>query len=43
MAAPARAAFLNECFGVDGLRLSIARTTIGSSNYSRNAYTYDAQ
>jgi glucosylceramidase len=37
----ARTALLKECFGPDGLRLSIGRTTIGSSDYSRNAYTYD--
>ncbi len=36
-----RAALLKECFGADGLGLSIGRTTIGSSDYSRNAYTYD--
>jgi hypothetical protein len=43
MAALARGALLNESFGVDGLRLSMARTTLGSSDYSRNADTYDAQ
>lgn len=41
MPASARKALLDECFGKDGLRLSIGRTTIGSSDYSRNAYTYD--
>src|SRR5262249_12055302 len=32
MPAAAREALLNECFGADGLRMSIARTTIGSSD-----------
>lgn len=41
MPAAARRALLKECFGGEGLGLSIARTTIGSSDYSRNAYTYD--
>ena len=41
MPAAARGALLKECFGADGLRMSIARTTIGSSDYSRDAYTYD--
>jgi glucosylceramidase len=41
MPAAARGALLKECFGAGGLGLSIARTTIGSSDYSRNAYTYD--
>jgi glucosylceramidase len=36
-----RRALLEECFGADGLRFSVARTTIGSSDYSRNAYSYD--
>lgn len=36
-----RNALLRECFAANGLRFSIARTTIGSSDYSRNAYTYD--
>ncbi|MBV8672336.1 MAG: hypothetical protein JOZ33_02790 [Acidobacteriaceae bacterium] len=39
--APGRAAILEECFGPSGLRLSVARTTIGSSDYSVNAYSYD--
>lgn len=38
---PARAAILGECFGADRLGLSIARTTIGSSDYSLNPYSYD--
>ncbi|WP_158749518.1 glycoside hydrolase family 30 beta sandwich domain-containing protein [Acidobacterium sp. S8] len=36
-----RRALLEECFGVSGLRMSVARATIGSSDYSLNAYTYD--
>ena len=36
-----RAAILEECFGASGLRFSVARTTIGSSDYSLNAYSYD--
>jgi len=36
-----RKALLDECFGPSGLRLSVARTTIGSSDYSLNAYSYD--
>jgi glucosylceramidase len=36
-----RAALLEECFGASGLRLSVARTTVGASDYSRNAYSYD--
>jgi glucosylceramidase len=36
-----RAALLDECFGASGLRLSVARTTIGASDYSLNAYSYD--
>jgi glucosylceramidase len=36
-----RAAILNECFGADGLRFSVARTCIGSSDYSLDAYSYD--
>ena len=41
MPGSARATLLKECFGADGLGLSIGRTTIGSSDYSRDAYTYD--
>lgn len=41
MPARARKQLLAECFGSDGLGLSIGRTTIGASDYSRNAYTYD--
>jgi glucosylceramidase len=36
-----RKALLDECFGASGLHMSVARTTIGSSDYSLNAYTYD--
>ncbi len=36
-----RRAILQDCFGRNGLRLSVARTTIGSSDYSLNAYSYD--
>ena len=37
----ARKAILADCFGPNGLRFSVARTTVGSSDYSVNAYTYD--
>jgi glucosylceramidase len=36
-----RKAILDESFGPSGLRFSVARTTIGSSDYSVNAYSYD--
>ncbi len=36
-----RKAILEDCFGPSGLRLSVARTTIGSSDYSLSAYSYD--
>jgi glucosylceramidase len=36
-----RQALLKELFGQDGLRLSVGRTCIGSSDYSRFAYSYD--
>ena len=36
-----RKSLLNECFGSSGLRFSVARTTIGSSDYSLTAYSYD--
>lgn len=36
-----RQSLLSELYGPTGLRLSIGRTCIGSSDYSRNAYTYD--
>jgi glucosylceramidase len=41
MPAEARKALLDEFFGPDGLQLSVGRTCIGSSDYSRTAYTYD--
>jgi len=37
----ARRALLDDAFGPHGLRLSVARTTIGASDYSLNAYSYD--
>jgi glucosylceramidase len=36
-----RRSLLEDCFGPQGLRLSVARTCIGSSDYSLNAYSYD--
>jgi glucosylceramidase len=36
-----RRRLLEELFGRDGLRLSVGRTAIGSSDYSRTAYSYD--
>jgi glucosylceramidase len=36
-----RKAILDESFGPSGLRLSVARTTIGASDYSVSAYSYD--
>jgi len=36
-----RKAILEECFGESGMRFSVARTTIGSSDYSVSAYSYD--
>jgi glucosylceramidase len=41
MEAGQRGALLAECFGAEGLRFSIARTCIGSSDYSLSAYSYD--
>jgi glucosylceramidase len=41
MPAPARRALLEELFGPQGLNLSVGRTTIGASDYSRSAYSYD--
>jgi glucosylceramidase len=32
---------MSEFFGPDGLRLSVARTCMGSSDYSRSIYSYD--
>jgi glucosylceramidase len=36
-----RRSLLNDCFGPEGLRLSVARTCIGSSDYSLTPYSYD--
>lgn len=36
-----RRAILEDCFGPQGLRFSVARTTIGSSDYSLSAYSLD--
>ena len=36
-----RAALLNDLLGPNGLRLSVGRTCIGASDYSRFAYTLD--
>jgi glucosylceramidase len=36
-----RRQLLEELFGRDGLGLSVGRTCIGSSDYSRTAYSYD--
>lgn len=36
-----RQALLNELFGPNGLRLSVGRTCIGASDYSRFAYSLD--
>ena len=36
-----RQALLAELYGQDGLRLSVGRTCIGSSDYSRFAYSFD--
>jgi len=41
MSADKRKTLLDECFGDSGLRFSVARTTIGSSDYSLTAYSYD--
>ena len=41
MQADARKGLLEELFGHDGLQLSVGRTCIGSSDYSRTAYTFD--
>lgn len=39
--AATRDAIFDSCFGPDGLRFSVARTCIGSSDYSRFAYSFD--
>jgi glucosylceramidase len=36
-----RRAILEECFGPSGLNFSVARTTVGASDYSVTAYSYD--
>jgi glucosylceramidase len=36
-----RQALLNDLFGPSGLRLSVARTCIGASDYSTSAYSFD--
>lgn len=36
-----RTAILDQCFGASGLRFSVARTSIGSSDYSLTAYSFD--
>lgn len=36
-----RKTILDQCFGPSGLRFSVARTTIGASDYSLTAYSYD--
>jgi glucosylceramidase len=41
MTAGKRQALLQEFFGNGGLNLSVGRTCIGSSDYSRNAYSFD--
>ena len=41
MEAEQRRKLLDEFFGPDGLRLSMGRTCMGASDYSRNAYSYD--
>jgi glucosylceramidase len=41
MEGAARARLLGELFASDGLGLSVGRICIGSSDYSRNAYSYD--
>jgi glucosylceramidase len=41
MSAEARRAFLSDLYGSTGLRLSLARTCIGSSDYSTEMYSFD--
>lgn len=41
MDSASRASLLNDLFGADGLRLSMGRTSIGASDYSRNVYSFD--
>ena len=41
MEEPQRRQLMEEFFGPRGLRFSVGRTCIGSSDYSRNAYSFD--
>lgn len=41
MESAARRKLLQDLYGPDGLNLSVGRTTIGSSDYSLTAYSYD--
>ena len=41
MEASERRALLEQIYGKDGLGLSVARLTIGSSDYSAELYSYD--
>ena len=41
MAPAAREQVMEDFFGASGLRFSVGRTCIGSSDYSRNAYSFD--
>lgn len=41
MEAAERTQFLKSIYGKDGLNLSVARLTVGSSDYSAEVYTYD--
>jgi glucosylceramidase len=41
MSATDRRRLLDELYSPDGLQFSVARTCIGSSDYSRSAYTFD--
>ncbi len=41
MASEPKAALMRELFGPSGLRFSVGRTCIGSSDYSLSAYTFD--
>src|ERR1700747_1841005 len=41
MAPDSRHAFLSSLYGPDGLRLSVGRTCIGASDYSKTLYSFD--
>jgi len=41
LAPDARSRLLTEYFGPDGLRFNVCRTCIGSSDYSRDVYSFD--